>query len=166
MNRQELSKVRVYVTSYLRPTAKWQVPPGRAPPAWSADGRQLYYRQATAWSRPRSRQRVVLRSAARPVEALGDRIVDFNASASGGSWPCARSTPEPPLTLSGTGSSSLARSKTVSDAAAWPQGKLASAIAARGAGRASLLLQRRDAGFGDRASCCEVTPLTPIAPTV
>jgi tricorn protease-like protein len=98
----ESGRPEVYVTSYPAATAKWQVSTGGgAKPAWSADGRQLYYLAG---------DRVVAAavndsasfsaSAARPVEALGDRIVDFNASASGRIVAVREIDPgKPPLTL-------------------------------------------------------------------
>ena len=98
----ESGRPEVYVTSYPAATAKWQVSTGGgAKPAWSADGRQLYYLAG---------DRVVAAavndsasfsaSAARPVEALGERIVDFNASASGRIVAVREIDPgKPPLTL-------------------------------------------------------------------
>ena len=73
----ESGRPEVYVTSYPAATAKWQVSTeGGSSPSWSADGRQLYYLAG---------DRVVAAAvhdgasfsagAARPFDALGDRIV-------------------------------------------------------------------------------------------
>ena len=118
-------------------TAKWQVSTGGgAKPAWSADGRQLYYLAGDRVVRPRSttarRSPPLPRGPSRPSATASSTSARLRAAAS---WPCARLTPgKPPLTLFRTGSSCLARSETVSDPATWPQGKLASAIAERGRG--------------------------------
>ena len=73
------------MTSRPAATGKWQVSTeGGSSPSWSADGRQLYYLAG---------DRVVAASvldgasfsagAARPFDALGDRIVDFSVARSG-----------------------------------------------------------------------------------
>jgi Tol biopolymer transport system component len=81
----ESGRPEVYVTNYPAGTAKWQVSSeGGSKPMWSADGRQLYYLAG---------DRVVAAAvhdgasfsggAARSVDALGDRIVDFSVARSG-----------------------------------------------------------------------------------
>ena len=81
----ESGRPEVYVTSYPAATAKWQVSTGGGSnPSWSADGKQLYYLAG---------DRVVAAAVqdgasfsagtAHPVDALGDRIVDFRVARSG-----------------------------------------------------------------------------------
>jgi hypothetical protein len=92
----------VYVTNYPAATAKWQLSTeGGSRPSWSADGRQLYYLAG---------DRVVAAAvqdgasfsagAARGVEALGDRIVDFSVARSGRIVAVREIDPgKPPLTI-------------------------------------------------------------------
>jgi eukaryotic-like serine/threonine-protein kinase len=81
----ESGRPEVYVTNYPAATAKWQVSTGGGlRPFWSADGRQLFFLAG---------DRVVVvavhegesfsADAPRPVEALGDKIVDFAVARNG-----------------------------------------------------------------------------------
>ena len=90
------------MTSYPAAIAKWQVSSGGgSSPSWSSDGKQLYFLVG---------DRVVAAAvhdgpsfsagAARPVDALGDRIVDFSVSQSGRIVAVREIDPgKPPLTL-------------------------------------------------------------------
>ena len=81
----ESGRPEVYVTNYPAATAKWQVSTGGgARPFWSADGRQLFFLAgdrvvAAAVHEGQS----FSASAPRPVEALGDKIVDFAVAQNG-----------------------------------------------------------------------------------
>ena len=98
----ESGRPEVYVTNYPTATAKWQVSTeGGSKPSWSADGRQLYYLAG---------DRVVAAAvhdgasfsagAARGVEVLGDRIVDFSVARSGPVVAVREIDPgKPPLTI-------------------------------------------------------------------
>jgi hypothetical protein len=98
----ESGRPEVYVTSYPAASAKWQVSTeGGSSPSWSADGRQLYYLAGG---------RVVAAAvhdgasfsagAARPVDALGDRIVEFSVARSGRIVAVREIDPgKPPLTI-------------------------------------------------------------------
>jgi Tol biopolymer transport system component len=98
----ESGRPEVYVTDYPAATAKWQVSTGGgSAPSWSADGRQLYYLAG---------DRVVAAvvhegasfsaGAARPFDALGDRIVDFVVARSGRIVAVREIDPgKPPLTI-------------------------------------------------------------------
>jgi Tol biopolymer transport system component/predicted Ser/Thr protein kinase len=82
---EESGRPEVYVTNYPAAAVKWQVSTGGGlRPFWSADGRQLFYLVG---------DRVVVAAvhegesfsadAPRPVEALGDKIVDFAVAQNG-----------------------------------------------------------------------------------
>jgi hypothetical protein len=75
----------VYVTSYPGATAKWQVSTeGGMSPWWSVDGRQLYYLGGDRVFEAAVRDGASFSAgAARPVEALGDRIQAFAVARSG-----------------------------------------------------------------------------------
>jgi Tol biopolymer transport system component len=81
----ESGRPEVYVTSYPGATAKWQVSTeGGISPWWSADGRQLYYLGGDRVFEAAVRDGASFSAgAARPVEALGDRIQAFAVARSG-----------------------------------------------------------------------------------
>ncbi|MDP9360504.1 MAG: protein kinase [Acidobacteriota bacterium] len=82
----ESGRFEIYVTNYPAATAKWQVSAGGGTrPFWSSDGRQLFFLTpegrvvATAVHEGDS----FSADAPRPVEALGDKIVDFAVAQNG-----------------------------------------------------------------------------------
>jgi Tol biopolymer transport system component len=81
----ESGRPEVYVTSYPGASAKWQVSTeGGSSPSWSADGKQLYYLAGDRVVAAAVRDGASFSAgAARAVEALGDRIVEFSVAHSG-----------------------------------------------------------------------------------
>jgi len=98
----ESGRHEIYVTNYPAATAKWQVSTaGGLGPAWSADGRQLYYLAGGRVVAAAVRDGESFSAdAAKPVEALGDQIQSFTVAQNGTIVALRETDPgQPPLTI-------------------------------------------------------------------
>jgi len=98
----ESGRSEIYVTNYPAATAKWQVSTtGGATPAWSADGKLLYYLAGDRVVAAAVRDGASFSAdAAKPVDALGDHIQSFTVAKNGRIVALRETDPgQPPLTI-------------------------------------------------------------------
>ncbi|MEO6259966.1 MAG: protein kinase, partial [Thermoanaerobaculia bacterium] len=83
----ESGRPEIYVTNYPAASTKWQVSTGGGTrPSWSSDGRQLLFLtpEGRVVSAAVHSTATFSADTPHPIEALGDRLIDFTVAANGG----------------------------------------------------------------------------------